>query len=235
MSDLHEVDYSYGMDLSWTGYFWDMHQESPRGKTYEQEDLGYFTSRIPIMSPNGRKEVFSIYTLDTSAEYCKGLGLPGETCITSDAIDWFSDQQHLYSHNYHLHDFVFLHKPIPQYMNLANLYDISGHKQQAIGCQAIDNGLFGVALESKKVVWINAGGDADNDFSGRYHNEMMFSYARKSGFGGEGSLTRGVRSFLMTLNHDGTMHGFSNIIEAETGIKSSDMHTHSPPSFNFSR
>ena len=49
MSDLHEVDYSYGMDLSWTGYFWDMHQESPRGKTYEQEDLGYFTSRIPYL------------------------------------------------------------------------------------------------------------------------------------------------------------------------------------------
>lgn len=92
-----------------------------------------------------------------------------------------------------------------------------------------------MALESKKVIWINAGGDADNDFSGRYHNEMMFSYARKSGFGGEGSLPRGVRSFLLTLNHDGTMHGISNIIEAESGIKSTDMNMHSPPSFNFSR
>ena len=32
---LHEIDYSYGMSLSWTGYFWEMHQEDPKGKTYE--------------------------------------------------------------------------------------------------------------------------------------------------------------------------------------------------------
>ena len=23
--ELHEIDYSFGMDLSWTGYVWDMH------------------------------------------------------------------------------------------------------------------------------------------------------------------------------------------------------------------
>ena len=122
------------MDLSWTGYVWDMHDPTPRGKTYEQENLGYFTSRIPLMSPNGSTEVVSIYTLDTSADYCTKFEIPGETCITSDAIDWFNDQQRLYTHNYHLHDFVFLHKPIPQFMPQSNLYEISGHKHQAINC-----------------------------------------------------------------------------------------------------
>lgn len=55
-------------------------------------------------------------------------------------------------------------------MNMANLYDISGHKQQAIGCQAINTGLFAAAIEKEKVVWMNAGSDVDNDFSGRYND-----------------------------------------------------------------
>ena len=76
----------------------------------------------------------------------------------------------MYSHDAHLRDFVFLHKPIPEFMNLANNYEISGHKHQAISCHAINTGLFAAGIESKKLVWINAGYDVDNDFSGRYHS-----------------------------------------------------------------
>jgi len=64
------------------------------------------------MDANGKDEVLSVYSLDTSAEYCQEYDLPGESCITSDAIDWFSDQLNLYSHEHSLRDFVFLHKPI---------------------------------------------------------------------------------------------------------------------------
>ena len=103
-------------------------------------------------------------------------------------------------------------------MNLANLYTISGHKEQAIGCHAINSGLFATALETKKAVWINAGSDADNDFSGRYHTEMMFSYSRKTGYGGKGNLPRGVRSFLLTKEAHSAMHGSSYIIEGDTGL-----------------
>ena len=91
--------------------------------------MGYFTSRIPIMDPSGQQEVFSIYTIDTGSEYCLNQGLPGESCITTDAIDWLTEQMHSYSHKHTLRDFIFLHKPIPEYMNLANLYQISGHKE----------------------------------------------------------------------------------------------------------
>ena len=120
-------------------------------------------------------------------------------------------------------------------MNLANLYTISGHKEQAIGCQALNTGLFATAVDSKKVVWINAGADVDNDFSGRYHSEMMFSYARKSGYGGEGNLPRGVRAFRLSLQSHDRLHGLSYIIEGETGHQSTDMGTHAPPNFGFSR
>ena len=34
-ADLHEIDYSFGRELSWTGYVWDMHATSSKGKTYE--------------------------------------------------------------------------------------------------------------------------------------------------------------------------------------------------------
>lgn len=128
------------------------------------------------MDPSGRSEVLSVYTLDTSHEWCKESGdLPGTTCVSTDAVDWMTDQQNLYSHDKHLRDFIFLHKPLPEFMNLVNTYEISGHKQQEINCQAINAGVFAAGLESKKTVWINAGHDANNDFSGRYHNEMMFS------------------------------------------------------------
>lgn len=98
----------------------------------------------------------------------------------------------------------------------------------------MNTGLFASGVESKKVVWINAGSDVDNDFSGRYHSEMMFSYARKSGYGGKGNLPRGVRSFRLTLSSEEFLHGMSYIIEAETGLKSTDMHKQSPPNFGFS-
>ena len=56
------------MDLSWTGYVWDMHKSD--GSILSPENLGYFTARIPIMDPSGKSEVMSVYSLDTSFEYC---------------------------------------------------------------------------------------------------------------------------------------------------------------------
>ena len=53
--------------------------------------MGYFTSRIPVMDAGGKNEIFSLYTLDDSNEECTEQ-LPGESCITSDAIDWFTEQ-----------------------------------------------------------------------------------------------------------------------------------------------
>jgi len=77
--------------------------------------------------------------------------------------------------------------------------------------------MFATAVENKKVVWINAGFDQDNDFSGRYNNEMMLSYARKSGYGGVGDLPRGVRAIRLTQSGTSALHGMSYIVEGETG------------------
>ena len=62
----------------------------------------------------------------------------------------------------------------------------------------MNTGLFGAALTNKLTGWISAGGDADNDWVGVYHNVRM-SYGRKSGSGGPGNLTTGARIFELKL------------------------------------
>lgn len=44
------------------------------------------------MDESGKNEILSVYTMDTSSTECQGYGLPGESCISSEAIDWFHDQ-----------------------------------------------------------------------------------------------------------------------------------------------
>jgi hypothetical protein len=63
---------------------------------------------------------------------------------------------------------------------------------------------------------------------------MMFSYARKSGYGGAGELPRGVRAFRLNLSSSNHLHGLSYVIEGKDGQKSTEMHKHTPPNFGFS-
>lgn len=62
----------------------------------------------------------------------------------------------------------------------------------------------------------------------------MFSYSRKSGYGGAGDLPRGSRIFRMTVDKHDEMSGVSYIIEGDTGRRSNDMDKHTPPNFGFS-
>jgi len=226
---LLQIDKEYGGDLSWSGYKWDMDEIRDGDKI---EKTGYFTGRVPIFDKEGREEIMSVYTLDSESHSdCKSGYLPGESCISSQAIDWFDSQQNKYSHNHRHRDFVFTHKPIQEFMTLANLYEITGHKQQAVGCQAMNTGLFATAMESGRVEWIGAGSDADNDFAGKYH-WLWLSFARKSGYSGKGSLPRGARVFQLEKKENQFMTGSSYIVN-DDGEKNVDMDTRAPPSFQF--
>ena len=81
---------------------------------------------------------------------------------------------------------LFTHKPLQEFMQLANNYEVYGIKEQAVSCQAVNTGLFGAALTHKKTGWISVGGDADNDYAADFHG-IKLSYGRKSGSGGPGS------------------------------------------------
>ena len=84
-------------------------------------------------------------------------------------------------------DIIFVHYPLEEFMIMENFYRANGTCGQQVCCQAVNTGLFKAALDSKKVGWIVAGGDSDNDFFGSYQGINM-AYARKSGYGGNGDL-----------------------------------------------
>lgn len=96
----------------------------------------------------------------------------------------------------------------------------------------MNTGLFATSIYSQRTTWVGVGHDADNDFAGRYHGLYM-SYARKTGYGGKGSLPRGARVFEITKEDGAFMHGSSYVIN-DNGEKNVDMDARSPPTFQFS-
>jgi len=68
--------------------------------------------------------------------------LPGTSCVNQKSIDWLDRQQLDEGHAYRLRDFVFLHRPLQEFMNLSNIYEYMGHKHQNIGCQSLNTGLY---------------------------------------------------------------------------------------------
>lgn len=101
------IDQELNFKNSWSGYKWDTYNEDAK---YSEEELGYFTSRIPIMDRSGKNEVMSVYVFDSEDWNCSdALNLPGTHCIGSNAVSWFMEQQALHSHHYHLRDMLFTH------------------------------------------------------------------------------------------------------------------------------
>jgi hypothetical protein len=55
-----EIDSKYGRELSWTGFKWnEKHLD-------ENNKIGAFTSRIPILDGDGA-EVFSVFVMDSNS------------------------------------------------------------------------------------------------------------------------------------------------------------------------
>ena len=76
----------------------------------------------------------SVYALDSSSYPSCNNNLPGSSCLSVQTMAWFEEQQHLYSHSNTHRDFIFMHRPLQEFMTLANEYSITGHKEQAISC-----------------------------------------------------------------------------------------------------
>jgi hypothetical protein len=113
------IDQEMNFKNSWSGYKWNTHTQDA---IYTDEQLGEFTSRIPVMSHKEHKEVFSIYSFDTEMFKCGAeLGLPGTNCVGSDAVSWFMEQQMKHSHQWSQRDFLFMHEPLQEFMFAANV------------------------------------------------------------------------------------------------------------------
>jgi len=80
------IDQELNFKLSWSGYKWNAFNSDAK---YHEEELGLFTSRIPVMDKSG-KEILSIYAFDTEHFECSEMyDLPGTNCVGSNAVSWF--------------------------------------------------------------------------------------------------------------------------------------------------
>lgn len=94
---------------SYTGFKWNLDTTHVRHES--EEELGYFTARIPIMDHAGTTELMSIYSLDSETFECNTT-LPGSSCLSVKTIGWFEEQQDLFSHSNKRRDFIFMHRPL---------------------------------------------------------------------------------------------------------------------------
>lgn len=122
-----------------------------------------------------------------------------------------------------------MHRPIQEFMQMANNYPVYGNKEQHINCQAVNSGLFATALTHKRTGFMTAGGDPNNDYAADYHG-MKMCYARKTGSGGRGELTIGAR--IYDLQYEDPKMVIKTYIVDENGI-SHDGEVKSPPSFSW--
>lgn len=81
-----QIDSDYGRDLSWTGYRWnDKHLDEEVKK-----EIGPFTARVPVLDKEG-SEVLSVFVMDSMSWADCGIGAPGTSCISAEAVSWFAE------------------------------------------------------------------------------------------------------------------------------------------------
>ena len=84
------VDKELNYQKSWSGYKWNLFNGAEQ---YTEAEIGYFTSRIPIMDKSGKKEEFSVYLVDSEDFPCATkVGLPGSNCVGGNAVAWIGEQ-----------------------------------------------------------------------------------------------------------------------------------------------
>eukprot|EP00347_Sterkiella_histriomuscorum_P020292 403338364 len=170
----------------------------------DPQKLGLYTQRIPVYNANGLFDKgtfsFNIWIMDSLGGYdCYGNN-KGKSCISKEAVEWFQTEVQKNPKTVQ-GDFVFTTYPLEEFMIMSNHYTANGNCGQQVCCQAGNTGFYKAAIDSKKVGWVIAGGDSDNDFKGQYQGINM-AYARKSGFGGNGKLTRGARVIKVNVQDE---------------------------------
>ncbi|CDW84236.1 UNKNOWN [Stylonychia lemnae] len=154
--------------------------------------IGLYTQKIPIYQKDGQSLAFNIWILDSLGGYdCYG-NKQGKSCISNEAIDWFKQETFNIQSKSLQSDILFTTYPLEEFMIMTTHYSAQGTCGQQVCCQAENTGLFKAAIDSKRINWIIAGGDSDNDYKGTYQG-INLAYARKSGQGGNGQLKRGAR------------------------------------------
>lgn len=207
------------------------------GSVSSREDLMQLTQTLPYsLSDSGPVDVdgtgnyyvevlargqsthsaLTIYLLDTHGYSPDERQFHGYDWIKPSQIDWFKSTAQALKHSpahrdyTHVHmDMAFIHIPLPEYRNTADIFPGSGKYREAPTAPSFNSG-FKSALVEEGVLAVSCGHDHANDYCALSKSvdsankpELWMCYAGGAGFGGYGGYEgqrRRVRVFEFDMN-----------------------------------
>jgi len=147
---------------------------------------------IPIFSNDTDKIATTLYMLDT---WCAA---GTRSCTTPSQLQWYDKVARGQSGS----SLAFVHMPPAQVIDLRSHYTVIGHMNEPISCHSEnDTQLVDLMLEIGSIKGIFFGHDHSNDFIGKYRDQILLGYGRKSGYGSYGPsmrVAKGARVILIT-------------------------------------
>jgi hypothetical protein len=155
--------------------------------------LGNFTLRV--QSHRGRQVAVLLCCLDTNAYAETAVG--GYGWVRQDQVRWFSrTMQSLAASSgaAEVPALVFIHIPLPEYVEVWQTGRCLGEKNEAVCCPKINTGLFAAMHLAGNVRGVFAGHDHINDYEGLLHG-LRLCYGRATGYNtyGQDDFKRGAR------------------------------------------
>ena len=158
----------------------------------------------------------TLYLLDTHSYSPDERHFRGYDWVKKSQIDWFKRTAQALKHSpahldyTHVHmDMAFIHIPLPEYRNTADIIPASGSALESPTAPAFNSG-FKTALVEEGVLAVSCGHDHANDYCALARSEgdggkpeLWMCYAGGSGFGGYGGYggyRRRVRVFEFDMN-----------------------------------
>lgn len=159
----------------------------------------YFLS---IFSSDEKMVSANIFFFDSMRRGC--YGQDGYGCVHLNVIQWYREKSKEIRERFGkiIPGISFLHIPTQEFIDVWNLKDCYGRKEENICCSHKNTGLFTAILEQKDIKSIWAGHDHKNDYHGILDG-ILLGYGRKTGYGGYSpnpSMQRGARVIELSEN-----------------------------------
>lgn len=150
---------------------------------------------LPVLSSDEKTLAANVFFFDSMRKGCHGN--EGYGCVHLDTIQWYRQKSTEIRQRFGkiIPAVSFLHIPFFEFIDVWNLKDCYGRKEEKVCCSYRNSGLFTAMVEQKDIKSVFCGHDHKNDYHG-YLNDILLGYGRKTGYGGYApnpSMQRGAR------------------------------------------
>lgn len=146
------------------------------------DPFSFSNYKVSINSNFSNQTEFNLWMFDTRSMNCQGNEF-SYGCIGDQQLKWFAQESEISrSDNQYISGLVFFHIPLPEFMQLWNIYETGGVKGESVSCPLANSGAFEEFKKRGNVKGVYCGHDHNNDFQGTYKG-VQFAYGRKTGFG----------------------------------------------------